>query len=155
MTALRTLAAAAFALALAVPVTTQAVWAADPAPQAPSPQAPSPQAPSPQAPSPQAPPASANMQGDQQAWIKDPHIHAFYQLTVAAFAGGAANVDRVRFKHDAFEIFRDFGRTTGMGGDAMVEHLKLIPDQVVQIATEDPKVLASYDAFIAAVMGPQ
>ena len=100
-------------------------------------------------------PATANMQGDQSVWIKDPHIHAFYQLTVAAFANGPDHVDKARFERDAFAIFRDFGRATGVGADAMQEHLKLIPDQVVQIATEDPKVLTSYDAFIAAVMGPQ
>lgn len=100
-------------------------------------------------------PKTVSMQGGQQAWINDPHTHAFYQLTVTAFANGPANVDRAKFKEDAFAIFRDFGKSTGMGADAMVDHLKLIPDQVVQIATEDPKVLASYDNFIAAVFGPQ
>ena len=35
------------------------------------------------------------------------------------------------------------------------DHLKLIPGQVVQIATEDPQALASYDNFVAAVFGPQ
>ena len=103
---------------------------------------------------PSSPSASANMQGDQQVWIKDPHIHAFYQLTVAAFANGPDKVDKAKFERDAFAIFRDFGRATGVGADAMQEHLKLIPDQVIQIATEDPKVLTSYDAFILAVMGP-
>jgi len=129
------IAAATVALAMAAPVLSTPVWATDPAPAA--------------------APATANMQGDESMWIKDPHIHAFYHLAVAAFANGPANVDKARFERDAFAIFRDFGRTTGMGADAMQEHLKLIPDQVIQIATEDPKVLTSYDAFIAAVMGPQ
>ena len=80
------------------------------------------------APSPSPPPARANMQGDQQAWIKDPHIHAFYELTVAAFANGPDKVDKASFERDAFAIFRDFGRATGVGADAMQEHLKLIPD---------------------------
>ena len=100
-------------------------------------------------------PKTVSMQGGQQAWINDPHTHALYQLTVAAFANGPANVDKAKFKQDAFAIFRDFGRSTGMGADAMVDHLKLIPDQVVQIATEDPKVLASFDNFVAAIFGPQ
>ena len=126
----RLLAATALALALSGPV-----FAADPAPAD--------------------APKTANMQGDQQAWINDPHVHALYQLTVAAFANGPANVDKVKFKQDAYAIFRDFGRSTGMGTDAMVEHLKLIPDQLVQIANEDPKVLDSYDRFIAALFGPQ
>jgi hypothetical protein len=100
-------------------------------------------------------PKTVSMQGGQQAWINDPHTHALYQLTVAAFANGPDKVDKARFKSDAIVIFRDFGRTTGMGADAMVDHLKLIPDQLIQIATEDPKVLASYDNFVAAVFGPQ
>jgi len=41
-----------------------------------------------------APPASANMQGDERAWINDPHIHALYQLAVAAFAKGPGHVDK-------------------------------------------------------------
>ena len=127
---LRMLAATALALAISAPA-----LAADPAPAD--------------------APRTVNMQGGQQAWINDPHTHALYQLAVAAFANGPDKVDKVKFKQDSFTIFRDFGRTTGMGADAMVDHLKLIPDQVVQIATEDPKVLASYDNFIAAMLGPQ
>ena len=127
---LRLFAVTSFAMAIAAPA-----LAADPAPAE--------------------APRTANMQGGQQAWINDPHTHALYQLTVAAFANGPAKVDAVKFKADAFAIFRDFGRTTGMGADAMVDHLKLIPDQLIQIVTEDPKVLSSYDTFVAAVFGPQ
>ena len=99
--------------------------------------------------------STADMQGGQQAWINDPHTHQFYALTVAAFAKGPAAMDKARYKSDAMAIFRDFGRATGMGAEAMADHLKLIPDQVIQIATEDPKVLASYDNFVAAIFGPQ
>ena len=39
-------------------------------------------------------PSSANLQGnDQAAWIKDPHWRQYYELTIAAFAGGPAKVD--------------------------------------------------------------
>jgi hypothetical protein len=103
----------------------------------------------------EAPSASASLQGDQSAWIKDPHIHAFYALTVTAFANGAAEVDRAKYERDSRAIFRDFGASVGWGADKMEDHLKLIPGQVIQIATEDPKVLSSYDAFIVAWMGPQ
>jgi len=34
------------------------------------------------------------MQGDERAWINDPHIHALYQLAVAAFAKGPGHVDK-------------------------------------------------------------
>ena len=106
------------------------------------------------APAAEAPPATVSMQGDQASWISDPHTHAFYALAVAAFANGPAKVDRAKFQSDAFAIFRDFGKSRGMKPEAMVDHLKLIPGQVVQIATEDPKVLASYDNFVVAIFGP-
>ncbi len=98
--------------------------------------------------------SSTNIQGDQQSWINDPHMHAFYALTVAAFANGPAGVDRAKFEADASALFRDFATARGMNPDAMVDHLKLIPSQVIQIATDDPKTLASYDNFVVAVFGP-
>jgi hypothetical protein len=99
--------------------------------------------------------STVSMQGGEQAWINDPHTHQFYALTVATFANGPKAADKAKFEADAMAIFRDFGRATGVGADAMADHLKLIPDQVFQIATEDPKVLTSYGNFVAAVFGPQ
>ncbi len=43
----------------------------------------------------------------------------------------------------------------GMSPDGMVDHLKDIPRQLVSIVKDDPKVLASYDNFTVALMGPQ
>jgi hypothetical protein len=103
-----------------------------------------------------APSESANLQGnDQASWIADPHIHAFYEATVAAFAKGPAKVDVDAFEQKSFAIFREFGASRGMAPGAMQDHLKLIPRQVVQIAREDPKVLDSYGNFVAAIFGPQ
>jgi hypothetical protein len=42
-----------------------------------------------------------------------------------------------------------------MTPEGMVDHLKLIPRQVVQIVKEDPHVLDSYPNFVAATFGPQ
>jgi len=96
-----------------------------------------------------------SLQGDQQAWINDPHMHAFYDATRAAFAKGPANVDVVAFEQTSFAIFRDFAVTMHMTPAGMVDHLKLIPRQVVQIVKEDPHVLDSYRNFIDATFGPQ
>lgn len=102
-----------------------------------------------------APSATANMQGDDaKAWIADPHIHAFYDTTVAAFSHGADKVDFPAYEQKSFAIFRDFGASKGMAPAAMQDHLKLIPRQVLGIVKEDPKVLDSYDNFILAIMGP-
>lgn len=100
-------------------------------------------------------PQAANIQGDQQSWISDPHMHAFYALTVRAFADGPAKVDESAFTQKSYALFRDFGASRGVPPEHMVDHLKLIPGQVVQIAREDPEVLKSYDNFVAAVFGPQ
>ncbi len=103
------------------------------------------------------PPTTANLQGagEQQAWINDPHMHAFYDLSRAAFADGPAKVDVAGFEQKAFAIFRDFGPTMGMTPLKMQDHLKLIPRQVVKIVQDDPKVLDSYANFVAATFGPQ
>lgn len=102
-------------------------------------------------------PASANLQGaqEQQAWINDPHMHAFYELSRAAFAHGPAQVDVAGFEQKAYAIFRDFGPTMGMEPLKMQNHLKLIPRQVVKIVRDDPQVLDSYANFVAATFGPQ
>jgi hypothetical protein len=104
-----------------------------------------------------APPEAAgnNLQGDQQAWINDPHMHAFYDATRAAFANGPGNVDVAAFEQKSFAIFRDFAPTMHMTPAGMVDHLKLIPRQVVQIVKEDPHVLDSYRNFVDATFGPQ
>ncbi|MDB5495427.1 MAG: hypothetical protein JWP86_2764 [Phenylobacterium sp.] len=100
-------------------------------------------------------PTTVNMQGDEQSWINDPHMHAFYDLTVAAFAAGPAKVDQAAFQTKSFALFAAFGASRGVKPEAMVDHLKLIPGQVVQIAKDDPDVLKSYPNFVAAVFGPQ
>ncbi|MFC3068635.1 hypothetical protein [Phenylobacterium soli] len=100
-------------------------------------------------------PAAMNIQGEQQSWIADPHMHAFYDLTVQAFAGGPAHVDQAAFTEKSYALFRDFAVSRRMSPEGMVDHLKLIPGQVVQIAKDDPEVLKSYDNFVAAVFGPQ
>jgi len=98
---------------------------------------------------------TANLQGDAQSWINDPHWHAYYDLTKATFAKGAAHVDVADFEQKSFAIFRDFGEKRGVGAAHMQDHLKLIPRQIVQIVREDPAVLDSYGSFVAATFGPQ
>ena len=102
------------------------------------------------------PSASANLQGaDAQSWINDPHMHAFFDTTRAAFAAGPAKVDVDGYEKKCFAIFRDFAPAMHMTPAGMVDHLKLIPRQVVQIVKEDPHVLDNYDNFVAATFGPQ
>lgn len=100
-------------------------------------------------------PTTGNMQGDQQSWIDDPHIHAFYDLSVAALRKNPAKADVAAYEQKSYAIFRDFGAARGMGAEKMQDHLKLIPRQVVQIAKADATVLDSYGNFVAALFGPK
>ncbi len=102
------------------------------------------------------PSSHANLQGnDEQAWINDPHMHAWFELTRTAFAGGPAKIDVDGYEQKSFTIFRDFAPRMHMTPEGMVDHLKLIPRQVVQIVKDDPHVLDSYDNFVAATFGPR
>lgn len=99
--------------------------------------------------------ATINLQGNEAAsWMADPNMHRFYDAARAAFAGGAANVDVPAFEATSRAIFHDFALSRKADPAAMQDHLKAIPRQVVEIATEDPKVLDSYEAFTVALMGP-
>ena len=97
----------------------------------------------------------ANLQGDDSAWRRDQHIRAFYDLTVQAFAKGPAKLDVESYESKAYAIFRDFGPAMGMSPEAMQDHLKLIPRQVVGIVKDDPKTLDSLDNFVLAIFGPK
>ena len=100
--------------------------------------------------------APQNMQGnDEQSWIDDPHMHAFYDLSAKTFAKGAATPDVAAYEQKAFAIFRDFGVSRGIAPDKMQDHLKLIPRQIAQIAKEDPTVIDNYKNFVAATFGPR
>jgi hypothetical protein len=101
-------------------------------------------------------PTTASLQGnDEAAWINNPHIHAWFELTRTAFAGGPGKVDTDAYEQKSFAIFREFAPTMHMSPEGMVDHLKLIPRQVVQIVKEDPHVLDNYDNFVAATFGPR
>jgi len=100
-------------------------------------------------------PKTYDLRDDASAWINDPNVHAFYQATVDAFAQGPDHVDRAAYLQRSREIFRALALAHGMKPEALEDHLKDIPDQMVLIVTRDPKTLDSYDSFILALFGPQ
>ena len=98
---------------------------------------------------------TVNLQGAEgHAWAENPHMKRFYELSKATLGPGAPKLDFKAYERKSFAIFRDFGASMGMSPAGMVDHLKLIPGQVVQIAKEDPHVLDSYANFRDAMMGP-
>lgn len=97
-------------------------------------------------------PTTVDIQGAGE-WKRAPQMRAFYDETVATFANGTA-IDVDAYEARSFAIFREFARAHGADEQAMVDHLKLIPRQVVDIVKEDPGVLRDYDSFWAALAGP-
>lgn len=91
---------------------------------------------------------------EQDAWFNNPHLHAYYDLTVATLGKGTDGVDFVAYRDASYALFRKAGASMGWKADDMVDHLKDIPRQVVGIVKDDPKVLTSYDNFMLALMGP-
>jgi hypothetical protein len=106
-----------------------------------------------------APPASApktyDFSDDAAPWINDPAVHALYQATIEAFARGPDHVDREAYETRSHEIFRAFALAHDMSPEAVENHVKGIPGELVQIVTRDPQTLASYDNFVVALFGPQ
>jgi hypothetical protein len=97
-------------------------------------------------------PTTVDIQGANE-WKRSPHMRAYYEATVATFANGT-DIDVAAYEAASFKIFREFARANGRSEQGMVDHLKLIPRQVVDIVKADPAVLKDYDAFWAALAGP-
>ena len=67
-------------------------------------------------------------------------MRAYYEETVKTFAKGM-DIDVDAYEARSFAIFREFARANGMNEAGMLDHLKLIPRQVVGIVKENPAVL--------------
>jgi hypothetical protein len=98
---------------------------------------------------------STSLQGDTRAWSDNAHMHAFYDLTRQTLGKGAPALDFEGYREKSYAIFRAFGVSMGMSAEGMVDHLKDIPAQLVDIVKDDPEVLDSYDNFKVALMGPE
>lgn len=99
---------------------------------------------------------SMSLQGGDEmaAWRADPHVRQLFDLSASAIHAGMSEPEVAAYEAKAYAIFRDFGAAKGVGADAMQDHLKAIPRQVVGIAHDDPTVLKNFDAFRDALFGP-
>ena len=107
------------------------------------------------------PPASTStaksLQGGdehQRTWADNPSMRAFYELTVATLRKGTDKIDFPAYQQKSYAIFREFGASMGWKPEAMIDHLKDVPRQMVGIVKDDPQVLDSYDRFKIALAGP-
>lgn len=98
---------------------------------------------------------AVDLQGDPRGFVDNRHMRAFYALSVESLGKGAPGVDVAAYEQKAYAIFRAFGAERGPSPEAMQDHLKLIPRQVVQIVKDDPHVLDSFETFTDALIGPR
>ena len=98
---------------------------------------------------------TVDIQGDPQGFMNNRHVRAFYALSVETLGKGAQGVDVAAYEQKSYAIFRELGPHMGTTPEAMQDHLKLIPRQVVKIVQDDPHVLDSFEAFSDALVGPK
>jgi len=91
--------------------------------------------------------------GDYPEWFQNPHMVEFYALSVEMLRA-APRVDADAYEQRAYAIFRTFAESLHANPEAMIDHLKAIPREMVGIVKDDPKVLDSYDNFLVALRGP-
>ena len=93
-------------------------------------------------------------QGHSDEWEQNPHMREFYALSVEMLRGNAAP-DVASYEQRSYEIFRAFARSLGGSPEAMIDHLKNIPREIVGIVKVDSKALDSYESFLVALRGPR
>lgn len=98
---------------------------------------------------------AVDLQGDPRGFVDNRHIRGFYALSVETLGKGTKGVDIAAYEQKSYAYFRAFGAERGPSPEAMQDHLKLIPRQVVKIVEEDPHVLDSFETFTEALIGPQ
>jgi hypothetical protein len=99
-------------------------------------------------------PTTVSLQGGPIPTCRDDLVRGFYQITVDAFSNGVERVDLSKYEAASFAYFRTTPNTMGLNSEQLVDHLKDIPRQLVQIAKDDPKVIESCENFILALAGP-
>ena len=98
-----------------------------------------------------------NAQADSSDWEQNEHFRKFYPLSVEMLGRGTdeVDVDVELYEQRSYAIFRAFANSIGVDADGMVDHLKNIPREMVEIVKRDPTTLESYETFLVALRGPR
>ena len=108
-----------------------------------------------QSPNGAAPGSTVSMREDPNASaLFGPLVKAYYEFCLAELGKGAGKVDVGAFEKKSYALFRSIAVSKGVNPDALQEHLKAIPRQIVQIVQRDPKTLDSLQTFTDALVGP-
>lgn len=98
-------------------------------------------------------PTTVSLQGPMPT-CGDKLVRGFYDITLSAFANGAAQVDLPSYEARSFAHFRANAAELRAEPEQLVDHLKDIPRQLVEIMKDDPTVLSSCNSFMLALHGP-
>lgn len=90
----------------------------------------------------------------ETALCDQPYFAELYDLNVAYFASKADNIDAVEFADVIFDHARQSGHFSPQEAEAWIEHIELIPGQLVEIIEEDPTVLENCYNWQVAAVGP-
>ena len=93
--------------------------------------------------------------GGGDEWFQNPHMVEFYALSVEMLRANRDRIDVARYEQRSYAIFRAFAESMGVDPDGMIDHLKAIPREMVDIVADDAKVLDSYENFLVALRGPK
>lgn len=96
-----------------------------------------------------------NAQADSSEWEQNEHFREFYTLSVEMLGDPTDEVDVELYEQKSYSIFRTFASSIGADADGMVDHLKNIPREMVEIVKRDPTTLENYENFLVALRGPK
>jgi hypothetical protein len=96
-----------------------------------------------------------NAQADSSEWEENEHFRKFYTLSVEMLGSETDEVDVELYEQRSFTIFRAAAISLGVDPDAMIDHLKNIPREMVTNIRRDPTILDSYESFNVALRGPK
>ena len=78
----------------------------------------------------------------------------FYEVTRGVYAANAGDVSVAELENATFNYIRNYPSMSDAEAEAWVEHIDLIPGQLVDIIAEDPGVIESCANFSVALVGP-
>ena len=78
----------------------------------------------------------------------------FYEVTRSVYAANAGAVSVAELESATFNYIRNYPAMSDAEAEAWVEHIDLIPGQLVDIIAEDPEVIDSCANFSVALVGP-
>lgn len=85
---------------------------------------------------------------------QDDFYIGFYELTSALYASRGKGVTVPELETSMFDYIRNYPTLSEAKAEGWVEHIALIPGQLVDIIAEDPAVIESCANFSVALVGP-